>query len=130
MKNIGKLSLMALILLSCVSFVLCQAQSHKIISIPFTSTGSYTFNTTASPMGLESIDMTFTGGPVADNTFTLSYVRSNVTHTLLVQSNAVMRTCIWLLPAQYFFQTGDRLTWGNTVASPAVLTVNGSFDTK
>jgi len=128
MKRMMKLLVGAGVMVVCMALAIAQVQSHKIISVPFTSAGSYTFATTADPMGLESVDMTFTGA-AASNTFTLAYVRSNVTHTLIVQTG-VMKTCVWLLPAQYYFQTNDRLTWTNSVTNAAVLTVNGAFNAK
>ena len=122
-----KLLIILGILLAGASMVFCQSPTtpRKIITVPFHGGGQYTFNTTAQPFGLASVDMTFVGS-AQSNTFTFGYIRSNVTHTLLVQT-ATMKTCVWLLPAPYYFQTGDRLTWTNSVTNAAVFTANGDL---
>lgn len=111
------------IILSVVSLAISQSSTtRKIISVSFDRYGSYTWPSIGGLPGTLSIDMTMLN-PVS-NTFTLSYVRSNVTHVLLQQSANPMQTVVWYTPSPYLFQTGDRIVWTNAVSGSSVLTIN------
>jgi len=103
---------------------ICQGQvSRKVITVPFNSYGSYTWPTLSGYAGTLSVDMTYLGSAVS-NTFTLSVVRSNVTHALVTQAGNSMKSLTWYTPAPYLFQSGDQLVWTNAASGSAVLTIN------
>lgn len=97
--------------------------SRKVITVPFDRYGSYTWPTVIGYAGTLSIDMTFVGNAVS-NTFTISYIRGNVTHVLMTQSSSSMKTLTWYTPAPYLFQSGDQVVWTNDVSGSAILTIN------
>jgi len=124
MKNTRKWLLGLVVLLACVSVGLCVTY-RKIITVPFTTSGSYTVPTTAEYGGVLHFDMTFTGA-AASNTLQLTMIRSNVTHNLLTYT-ATYKTLVWYLPSSYLIQTGDRFQWVNSVSGPAVMTIGVDF---
>lgn len=124
MKNLRTWLSIVVLIASVVGLGYSQSSTtRKVVTVPFDRYGSYTWPTLAGYAGTLSIDMTFVGAG-ASNTFTLSYVRSNVTHVLLVQAGNPMKSMTWYTVAPYLFQSGDRLTWTNEVSGSAVLTIN------
>ena len=125
MKNSRKWLAVAGALLICVTSVLCESTMRRLITVPFTTIGSYTLATTAGYLGIETVDMTVTGTALSNNTFTLSLVRGGVTHILLSQTAVSTKTIVWLMPSSVYLQTNDQLVWSNSVAGAAIMTFNG-----
>ena len=122
-KALKVLGILAVVF-SIVSIGLSQtAALRKLVAIPFAGSGTYTFATTTagSLPGALNVDMTFIGTPAA-NTFTISTVRSNVTHILFTYAGTY-KTVTYYVPTPYLFQTGDQLVWSNSVANAAVMTI-------
>lgn len=120
-----KLSIAIAVMLSLfiVGAIAQSSTSKKIVSVNFKSTGSYTWPTTADYPSALSMDMTFNSGAYS-NTFYFGYVRAGVQHDMLSYTADGTHSLVWYIPSRYFFQTGDKLVWSNSVAQNAVFTLN------
>jgi len=114
----------SIFLVSMLVAAVVTAGVRNIVRRTFSGSGLYTVTATAPAFpGLTSVDMTFADGPVSTS-FTLWYEYAGVKHTLVSTSTSSVTTLVYYFPNPYFLREGGIVTWSNSAADAAVITLH------
>ena len=120
--------LIGLVALLALCAILGFAADQYIFSTPYEISGTLEIpvTQTTKPYYLTSVILQFPAASAA-NTFTVAYVRGDVTNTLLSATATNVASVVYYFPNRVYYKGGDTLQFSNTDSTTATLTLNAEF---